>query len=171
MGNTNLTVTPAITMQQDRLRFPGMLPREILIFKNWLKLHEAEYDRFDYNFRIGAGSDPGPTWPDEIRRCAIMNTQLRLDAVAWKGNAPTIIEVKDRAGASAIGQLVTYEAVWIKDNPQGPAPQCILVTNRLQLNMGPVIQKAGLRCDVVECDFTSLKTSLTAPGYVKAPEA
>ena len=94
-------------MQADRLRFPGMLPREILIFKTWLAQHEAEYDRFDYNFRIGAGQDPGPTWPDYIRKCAIENSQLRIDALAWKANAPTIIEVKDRAGASALGQLLT----------------------------------------------------------------
>lgn len=166
---TDLTITPAITLQQDRLRFPGMLPREILIWRNWLKVHEAEYDSFDYNYRIGTGQDPGPTWPDNIRKCAIVNTQLRLDALAWKGSQPTIIEVKDRLGASGIGQLVTYEAVWIKEHPQGPPPLCILVTNRLQDNMAPVIQKAGLRCDVVETDFSSLKPALTAPGYTKTP--
>jgi hypothetical protein len=156
-------------MQADRMKFPGMLPREILIFKNWLTQHEAEYDRFDYNFRIGAGVDPGPTWPDYVRQCAIQNTQLRIDAVAWKANAPTIIEVKDRAGASAIGQLATYEAVWIKDNPQGPAPVCILVTNRLQVNMAAVLQKSGFRCDVVLTDFSSLKPTLTSPGYTAPP--
>jgi hypothetical protein len=163
----NLTITPAITMQADRLRFPGMLPREILIFKNWLTAHEAEYDSFDYNKRIGAGQDPGPTWPDYVRQCAIANTQLRIDAVAYKAGVPTLIEVKDRAGASALGQILTYEAVWLKDYPQGPAPLLILVTNRIQLNMGPLIQKSGVRLDVVPTDFSSLKPGLYAPGYTK----
>lgn len=165
----NLTITPAITMQQDRLSFPGMLPREILIFKNWLTLHETEYDRFDYNTRIGSGVDPGPTWPDYVRQCAVMNSQLRLDAVAWKGSNPTLIEVKDRAGASALGQLLTYEAVWLRDFPTGPPPLLILVTNRIQVNMGPLITKAGVRLDVVPTDFSSLKPSLNAPNYTAPP--
>lgn len=165
----NLTITPAQTMQADRLTFPGMLPREILIFKNWLKLYETLYDRFDYNMRIGAGQDPGPTWPDYVRQCAIVNSQLRLDAVAWKGAQPTLIEVKDRAGASALGQLLTYEAVWLRDFPNGPAPALILVTNRIQLNMGPLITKAGVTLAMVPTDFTSLSPSMVNPGYTKAP--
>lgn len=152
-------------MQQDRLSFPGMLPREILIFKNWLKLHEGEYDRFDYNVRIGAGVDPGPTWPDSVRKQAIANSQLRIDSVAWKGTTPTIIEVKDRAGASAIGQLVTYEAVWIKDNPGTPAPVLLMVTNRIQHNMLPVLAKAGIGLAQVATDFSSLARPLPATGW------
>lgn len=152
-------------MQSERTKFPGMLPREILIFKNWLAMHETEYDRFDYNVRIGAGVDPGPTWPDYVRQQAIANTQLRIDAVAWKGAAPTIIEVKDRAGASAIGQIVTYEAVWLKDNPAAPAPNLLLVTNRLQHNTLPVLLKAGIAFEQVPTDFSSLASPAPVPGW------
>jgi hypothetical protein len=164
-----LTVNLAQQLQSERLRFPGMLPREILIWQNWLKLHEREYDRFDYNMRIGAGYDPGPTWPDYIRAMAVKNSQLRLDAVLWVQNLPTIVEVKDRCGASALGQLLTYEAVWLHDFPQGPAPKLVLVTNRLQLNMWPLIRKSGVHCDVVETDFSSLRPKLTGPGYTRRP--
>ncbi|MGH9402857.1 MAG: hypothetical protein ACRD2P_12205 [Terriglobia bacterium] len=152
-------------MQADRLTFPGMLPREILIFKNWLAMHETEYDKFDYNVRIGAGVDPGAVWPDYVRQQAIANSQLRIDAIAWKAEQPTIIEVKDRAGASAIGQIVTYEAVWLKDNAGSPAPKLLLVTNRLQHNTLPVLLKAGISFEQVPTDFSSLARPAPPQGW------
>jgi hypothetical protein len=154
----------AQTLQADRLRFPGMLPREIIIFRNWLRMYESNWDRFDYNCRIGAGHDPGASWPDYIRKQAIANTQLRLDACAWKGDAPTLIEVKDRAGASAVGQLLTYEAVWLEDYPNGPPPALILVTNRLQNNILPLVRKGNIRLDVVPADFSELRLKPFVPG-------
>lgn len=162
MGDNN---NLALRLQSERMKFPGMLPREILIFRNWLQMHESEYDRFDYNMRIGSGIDPGPTWPDYVRQSAIKNSQLRIDAVAWKGTQATIIEVKDRAGASAIGQILTYEAAWTKDNPGTPVPKLLLVTNRLQHNMLPVLLKSGVAWEQVPTDFSSLARPVPVSGW------
>ena len=135
--------------QCDRGKYPGLMPRECVLLAAWLRQHEAEYDRFDYNVRIGAGVDPGPSWSDDIRRMAVANSQLRIDAIAWNGNSPTLIEVKDEAGPTAIGQLLSYDAVWQADNPGTPTPALILVTDHLQANMGTVAQARGIRVDLV----------------------
>ncbi len=144
-------------LQAERERFPGMLPREIVVFRAWLRLHEAEYDRFDYNMRIGAGNDPGPTYDETTRRMAIANSQKRIDAVGYKGLDVTIIEVKDRAQASAIGQLVTYDAIWRQDHATERPPTLLLVTNRLAPDLIPVLQRSGIRLELVEADFGELR--------------
>ena len=149
--------TPAQKLQSERLTFPGMLPREILVFQSWLRQHEMQYDRFDYNVRLGAGFDPGPTWDEAIRRMAIANTQKRVDAVGYQGNTVTLIEVKDRAGFSAIGQLVGYEALWLHEHPGAQQPRLILVCNRFAPDILPVLQKQGITLNVVEADFSRLK--------------
>lgn len=149
--------TPAQRLQSDRLNFPGMLPREILVFKSWLRLHEAEYDRFEYNVRLGEGHDPGPQFPAEARRMAIMNSQKRVDAVGWKSDQPTLIEVKDRAGFSAIGQIVGYDALWRHQNPTSAAPKLILVCNRFANDILQVLQRQGIELAVVEADFSILR--------------
>ena len=161
----SLTTTPAQVLQQHRLNYPGMLPREIIIFREWLKQHESEYDRIDYNVRIGSGTDPGPGWPDNVRQMAIQNTQLRIDAVAWQGNQPTIIEVKDRAGASAAGQIVTYEAVWEKDQLSALPPKLLLISNKVQPNILPLLAKANVTLNLVVADFSILGTKPFFPGY------
>lgn len=156
---------PAQLLQKERLLWPGMLPAEILIFQNWLKIYGANYDKIEGNVRIGAGHDPGPSFADYIRKDAMMSTKLRIDAVAYQGAKPTLIEVKRRAGASALGQLLTYEAVWIEDFPATAKPALLLITDQLQPNILPLIKKAGIALAVVKTDFSVLSPKMYAPGY------
>lgn len=150
--------TPAQTLLADRLKYPGLLPREILILNAWFKLHEADYDRYDFNVRVGKGSDPGPAWPEEIRRMAIMNTQKRLDMVAYKGSSATIAEIKDRAGASAIGQLLVYRPLFQADHPEYGKPALLLITNRMSPDLDPIIIESGIVVHKIEgVDFTPLR--------------
>lgn len=149
-------VTPAQTLQAERFKYPGLLPREIIVLRAWLKLHESEYDRFDYNLRIGTGFDPGPSVPDSIRQMAILNSQKRIDAVGYKGNTVTLIEVKDRAGFSAVGQLVGYLHLWQAAHPGEATPQLLLVANRTQDDIPLVANRAGIAIELVDANFSEL---------------
>jgi hypothetical protein len=153
----SLVPTPAQLLQSDRIKFPGLLPREILVLRSWLRLHEAEYDRFDFNLRLGAGFDPGPTFPDNIRKMAIANTQKRVDAVAYNGMEVTLIEVKDRAGFSAIGQLVGYFHMWRAAHPTESTPKLLLVCNRTAEDIGLVLAGQRIELALVEADFSVLR--------------
>jgi len=149
-------LTPAQTLQSERFKYPGLLPREIIVLRSWLRLHENEYDRFDYNVRLGTGFDPGPSVSESIRRMAIVNSQKRVDAVSYKDGAVTLIEVKDRAGFSAVGQLVGYLHMWQAANPGTPRPRLLLVANRLQDDIPLVAAGAGIEIQLVEADFGEL---------------
>lgn len=158
--------TPAQKLQVDRLRFPGMLPREVLIFRNWLGSHESEYDSFDYNSRIGSGFDPGPSWEQSMRAMAIANSQKRLDVVAWRGTQATLIECKDRAGASALGQLLTYMPLWSQAHQDIPGAKMLLVTNRLQPDIGVVAAYYSIAVDLVPTDFSVLARDRRASPFL-----
>jgi hypothetical protein len=162
--------TVAQRLQADRLKFPGMVPDEILVLKAWLVLHEREYDSFDYNVRIGTGTDPGPSFPDSTRQMAIQITQLRLDAVAYKGGVPTILEVKRRAGPANVGQLLTYEAIWTQEKRSASPPKLLIVCNTFTPNILPIVKKAGIGLDQVDVDFSLLRrTTAARRGGVEAP--
>lgn len=177
--------TPAQRMEADRHKFPGMAPREVIIFRAWLLLHQNEYDRFDYNVRVGNGTDPGEQYPAIYRQQYIENTQKRIDVVGWKnvpatligapsnlvtllalnrsGAAPTIIEVKDRATASCMSQILTYKALWPFTFPSTPAPRLLLVTNRVAADMPLVLDASGITLEVVPADFSSLANNPKPP--------
>jgi len=150
--------TLAQRLESERLKYPGLLPEEILVLRAWLNLHQAEYDRFDYNMRIGQGTDPGPTYSPEVRRQAVLNTQLRIDAVAFKGTQPTIIEVKRRATASNVGQILTYASVWSVEFPQSPKPILRLVCSDFSQHILARVKESNINLDVVQVDFSGLKS-------------
>jgi len=149
--------TPAQTLQVERLRYPGLLPREIIIWRNWLKLHEREYDRYDYNVRVGKGVDPGASYPEPERSMGIQLSQKRVDVVMWQGPRVTLVEVEDRPGVSGPAQLVVYETLWRADNPSLPPPTLLLVVPRVQPDTLTVAVKAGIRVEVVETSFEELR--------------
>jgi hypothetical protein len=151
--------TVAQRLQAERLKYPGLLPDEIIVFRAWLKLHESEFDSFDYNVRIGQGQDPGPTFSDEVRRAAILNSQLRIDAVARKGGTVSLIEVKRRAAPANIGQLVVYQHVWIGEHPGDPPPDLIMVSNVFTPHILPAVRELKIRLDVVQADFSELRVN------------
>ena len=166
-----LTVNPAQTLQADRLRFPGMLPREVLIWKAWLRRHEKEYDSFAYNERIGPGYDPGPAWPANMRLMAIANSQKRMDAVAWQGTQATLIEVKDRAGASSLGQLLTYFPLWSAAHTDVPRAKLLLVSNRIQPGIDTAAEFHGVQVEVIPVDFSILARDRRASPFLPRQRA
>lgn len=148
--------------QCDRGKYPGLMPRECVILAAWLREHEPEYDRFEYNVRVGRGVDPGASWPDHLRQMAMLNSQMRIDAVGWQADTPTLIEVKDQAGPTAMGQLLAYEALWRVERPGAPTPALLLVTDHLQPNMATVAEARGIRVDVVPVPASAMPS---APYY------
>src|SRR5258707_13801836 len=96
---------PAIRFQVDRLRFPGMQVREILIWKNWLYANSTRFDRYEYNVRLGDGVDPGPSYPESSRRMWIANSLKSGDVVAGKSDRVTSIAVEENHDLTAFDQL------------------------------------------------------------------
>jgi hypothetical protein len=149
--------TPAQRLESERATYPAMQVDEILVWRNWLQLHQGEYDRFDYNVRIGTGVDPGPAFPDNIRKMAIAIRSLRLDAVGWKGDVPTIFEVKRRAGPENVGQLLTYRAVWEAQSGFAIAPRLVLVASELIQHILPIVAQSNIT--LVPTNFSFLSPS------------
>lgn len=141
--------TQPLTISASRTRFPGLALREILVLIAWLRLHESEYDRIEGNVRVGKGEDPGPSVPEYLRRMAILNSQKRIDAVAWKGHQATLIEVKQRAKMADVGQLLGYQVLFQGDHPDLPAPTLLIVAATAVPEIQPLLEAQHVRLELV----------------------
>lgn len=173
------TVNPAQRFADDRLRYPGMQLREILIWKNWLFANSTRFDRYEYNVRLGSGADPGPSYSDSARRMWIANSMKRADVVAVKSGRVTIIEVEESPGLTAFGQLAGYLTLWRQrvanggppavhlslgvesffpaDLPLDSNPSGLIVCARIGNDALAVAQSSNVAVEVVPTDFSSLK--------------
>jgi hypothetical protein len=148
--------SPAQILAEQRKKYPGMLPREILIWETWLKTNAGRFDTYDYNVRVGDGRDPGAGFPQWARDMAISSSQLRLDVLAWNGTQATIIEVEENPGMRAIGQIIGYETFWVRDNRTLPRPRLLLIVAVLNSDPALVATRAGIAVEVVKTDFSVL---------------
>src|SRR6267154_2459665 len=147
---------PAQTSLADRIVFPGMLPREIAVFKAWLNIHGKEYDRAEYNVRVGTGFDPGPQYEQFARDMIIKNSQKRIDAVLWRGQQAYIVEVKERATPYIVGQLLSYKLLWMRGFPSFNAPVMQSVSAMIDSDTIYCMDQLGLLHDVVYVDLAGI---------------
>src|SRR6266851_3239800 len=136
--------TPPNMKPSEMPSYGSLFAPEIEILRKWLKAHEGEYDRFDFNVRIGPGYDPGDSHLPEIRRMAILNTQRRIDAIAYKGAEVTIIEVKRRGSFAAIGQLIGYDTHWRLEHQGEQPPKLLLIAGSLAEGTDVLAQRSSV---------------------------
>src|SRR5260370_592716 len=148
--------TPAQRLESERALYPAMQVDEILVWQNWLKIHQLEFQRFDYDVHLGINVDPGPDFPDYVRKAAIASRSLRMDAVGYQGALPTLFEVKRRAGLAHVGQLFGYFHMWKAQQLSAVDPLLRLVCADFSQHILPATSAAGIRIDVVPTNFSFL---------------
>ncbi len=111
--------------------FPHLLPVERFIWALFLTRFGRQWDTFDYDIRLGQGRPIDPTWPDYIQAMARGLSKKRVDAVGYKGGAPTLFEVRPVATRAVLGALQLYDFLWRETFPQGPAPARAAVVQRI----------------------------------------
>jgi len=166
-------------LEHDLTSFPGMLADETVVWRAWLKLHEAEYVRFEYNIRLGPDQDPGPAFLPAVRKNVILNHKLRIDAVGWKeiqndllpaiiespqqiyeifpSAVAEIIEVKRRATQSATGEILGYLAHWLENWPSNPHPRIRLVAAAYAQTILATVRAHAILLDPIAVDFSILR--------------
>lgn len=94
--------------------WPHMSPGDAPLFASFVLSPQGQlYTAWGFDVHLGPGAgDPALVLNPTVFDIARYLTQLRVDAVGWIGDSPTIFEVKPKARLNAIGQLVTYCWEW-----------------------------------------------------------
>ena len=135
--------------------YPGMLTAEAQIWEAFMAANPGRVVNPDYNVRVGVGRDPGPTFTDEQRRTAILNSQLRLDVVDEEGGVWWIYEVKRSCRAGAVGQLLQYEILYEDAYPLNQPIKLAIVTDIPTLNLDRLCEKYGVSLFLQPVVFSS----------------
>jgi hypothetical protein len=87
------------------------------------------YDAWEFNVLTGRPNDPGRYYPAAQRKAALYQNALKIDAIGWFSDTPTIIEAKPRAGLAAIGQAISYRQ-WYREH-FGAQPDTLIVCSSM----------------------------------------
>ena len=133
----------------ERSQFPHLSPAENTLFRRWLILHENEFERFDFDVRVGEGArEPVPTL-DKIAQGFVTLTQKRIDVVAHRPGEIWIIEVRPRADQTALGNLMGYRTLYQRQFSPAETVKLMVITDRIGDDDRMIFMTAGVPVVVV----------------------
>jgi hypothetical protein len=118
---------PDFSLLLIRKAFPERTDGESVVIRAFLLAHLREFDRLIFGKRVGQGEPPDPTHLPAIQLQTRLNTQKRIDLLAYRGTQPIIIEVKQRVTPAALGQILTYRHHFLEESPDAPEPELWVV--------------------------------------------
>jgi len=92
-----------------------MLREDYPIWERFLDKFGRDFLHFYYNVRVGGQENTDPDISDEVKRAWWAATAKRIDAIGEKEKEIWIIEVTNRPGFRATGQILTYQFLWNLD--------------------------------------------------------
>lgn len=98
--------------------FPHMTPGDVPLFAAFVLSEQGRlYKAWAFDLHLGQGV-PTPGFPQQPGFFDLGRylTQLRVDAIGWIGDEPTIFEVKPHARLTALGQMVAYCQYWTAEH-------------------------------------------------------
>lgn len=110
-----------------RKAYPERTDGESVVIRAYLLAHLGEFDSIVFGKRVGQGEPPDPTHLPAIQLQTKLNTQKRIDLLAYRGRQPVIIEVKQRVTPAALGQILTYRHHFLEESPDAPEPELVVV--------------------------------------------
>ena len=129
--------------------YPHMKPRDIEIWERFIDAFPTAYDKCQYDFHIGDHPDFAMLDDDEAARKMGALYQLKIDVLGYKSDHIDLIEVKPSAGSSAIGQVMSYVQLYLRDAKPTLPVRPVIVTNEEKLNMRFLCEQNGVRLVVV----------------------
>lgn len=129
--------------------YPHMGEFDQVIWNRFIKAFPDAYNYCRYDVAVGPGPQFDPTVNHDTGGDAYRLYQRRIDVVAHKDDEVDIVEVKRRAGASAVGQLKMYRMYYMQDYPSAKTPKLVLVTDELVAGMDELCAGEGVQLVIV----------------------
>lgn len=110
-------------------KYPHLAKREVVIWDRFVQLYRDFGDRADYDITCGKGVDiPEGTPPNWAANYKYLS-KWKIDAVVYRGNTAYVVEVRPRAGLSAIGETLSKAIMFQKEHPDFQDVEPVLVTD------------------------------------------
>jgi len=126
------------------VKYPHMRPKEVPIWERCLKAEVLKPIRIDYDVHLGKGAPIDPAWPEWLKKVVEATSRKRADVVLETRDELWIIEVKERIGFSALGQLLGYGVLLLDEwRPRKPV-RLACVCSELSYDLEPVLEEFGI---------------------------
>lgn len=112
---------------ENQYHYPHQRDFEISLIEKFIAKFPDRYEKVAYSYPVGAPPPFNPIVNDSTGGSVEYNYQRKIDIVGIKGANIEIVEVKDRAGISTIGQVEGYRDLYLRDERPPTNPKCVII--------------------------------------------
>lgn len=134
---------------EKRYWYPHMKPNDVAIWERFIANYPEAYDYCQYDVLVGSDPEFDTTVTPDTGGDEWKLYQKKIDVVGLKGEDITIIELKPKAGASAVGQIKMYRRLYIKDYSPAKAPDMVIITDEISPDTREFARDEGVKIIVV----------------------
>jgi len=129
---------------QPATKYPHMLPAENEIWDKFLSQRSPPFIDIQYDVHVGDAPEPPANLPDYLKGMFESVYKHRIDVVAQDPDVIYVIEVKPRAGLSALGQVLAYKHLYERDYQPTKPVEMRIVCERKEMNIDEIAEKQGV---------------------------
>ena len=122
-----------------------MKPADVAIWERFIEKNPEAYDYCYYDFWVGSPPPFNPIVNEETEGSVDGLYRRKIDVVAHKGKEIDIIELKPKAGLSAIGQVKGYATLYTRDEKPAVRVQPVIITDQLSADILHVAATEGVK--------------------------
>jgi hypothetical protein len=127
-----------------RGRPPHLLFPDIPVWYRWLDRYGEFINNLYYDCLVGGPWFPEGAAPDKFELQYAYNTSKRIDAIAETDTEVWLIEIATAPGLRAVGQLMTYWALWLEDPKINKPEKLVLVCASVDTDLLACAAKYGI---------------------------
>jgi hypothetical protein len=122
-----------------------MLSEDVPIWNLFLDRYAELFETIYYDVRVGGIVSTDPSVDDKMREAYWAVSAKRIDALCALSNELWIVEVASRPGLRAVGQLLTYTALWAEDPKIDKPTVGVLVAMNIDTDLQHTLEIYGMR--------------------------
>lgn len=112
-----------------RPKYKHMSPYECYLWDYFLREHGESYDNFEYDIHVGEGREVPTHLDPPYDELSVSLTQKRIDAIGHRRDQSYIFEVKPSAALSALGQLIAYRDLYVRQFAPPAPPKLAVISD------------------------------------------
>jgi len=132
-----------------RGRYPHLMPVDLAIWNRFMDKYAADFVGFQYDVTVGEGAKAPEGASDADKYLLWSLTVKRIDCLGIRKDRVIVFEVKPRLGMAAIGQMVSYYVLWLRQYGRPPAVQVATVCEQSEPDLEFVAAQLGFLVIVV----------------------
>ena len=122
-------------------KYKHLLPSEIKIWDRVLANPPWTIIRADYDVHLGVGAPLNPAWPDWLKAQVKAVSRKRVDVIVETPEDIWIVEIKPRAGMSALGQVLCYRELYVREYQPTKRVRMVVIAERAESDVPSVYRQ------------------------------